>query len=306
MKVSLGLPVHHVGADLATAEAIAVASKAAESGGFDAVYVTDHPMPTTRWLHGGGHPTLDPFVALSFASAATTTLRLHMNLLILAYRNPFLSAKGIATLDALSRGRLVVGVGAGYLRGEFEALGVSFDERNELTDEALEVMREAWKGEDLVAEGSHWRATGNLLMPVPAQRPGPPVWIGGNSKRAIRRSVELADGWMPMPSPAGSERSLKTPAITSVADLAQRIEYAWAHAAVVGRTAPLEIVFMPMGLDMFSKAGIDADAVVASVRELAEVGVTYLTMELPGSTLAEFVANIDDFSRDVLPLIDKV
>ena len=102
MKVSLGLPSHQVGGELATADGIAEVSKAAETAGFDAVFVTDHPFPSDRWLATGGHHALDPFVALSFAAAATTRLRLHTNLLVLAYRNPFHSAKAIA-ISSLSR-----------------------------------------------------------------------------------------------------------------------------------------------------------------------------------------------------------
>ncbi|HEY5165265.1 MAG TPA: TIGR03619 family F420-dependent LLM class oxidoreductase, partial [Acidimicrobiia bacterium] len=167
MKVSLGLPTHQVGGELAAADGIAEVSVAAETAGFDAVFVTDHPFPSDRWLATGGHHALDPFVALSFAAAATTRLRLHTNLLVLAYRNPFHSAKAIASLDVLSNGRVIVGVGAGYLEAEFEALGVDFDARNDLTDDAIAAMRTAWTGESVAAAGRGWRAPGNTMQPVP-------------------------------------------------------------------------------------------------------------------------------------------
>ncbi len=300
MRVSLGLPTHRVDGELATAEGIADVAAAAETAGFDAVFVTDHPAPSDRWLATGGHHALDPFVALSFAAAATTRLRLHTNLLVLAYRNPFHSAKAIATLDALCRGRMIVGVGAGYLEPEFEALGVDFGQRNELTDEAIVTMRAAWRGETVAVSGRGWRATGNTLRPKPVQTPGPPIWVGGNSRRAIRRAVELGDGWMPMPSPAGSERRLHTPAIGSLGDLAARLDYARDHAAAVGRSEPLEVVFMPLGLDMFTNAGVDADAVVQSVAALAELGVTYLTVTLAGETRPAFLDHLRAFADGVL------
>ena len=113
----------------------------AEELGFDAVHVTDHPAGDQQWLVTGGHHALDPFVALSFAAAATTTLRVQTHIVVLPYRNPFLTAKSVLSLDVLSGGRLTFGVAAGYLRSEFNALGVDYDERNELFDEALEVMR---------------------------------------------------------------------------------------------------------------------------------------------------------------------
>jgi probable F420-dependent oxidoreductase len=306
MRASLGLPTHHVGHDVATAAGITQVAQAAETAGFDAVFVTDHPFPSDRWLATGGHHALDPFVALSFAAAATTRLRLHTNLLVLAYRNPFHSAKAIASLDALSHGRVIVGVGAGYLEPEFAALGVDFERRNELTDEAIVAMRAAWTGASVTAEGHDWHAAGNTMQPAPAQQPGPPIWIGGNSRRAIRRAVELADGWMPMPSPPGSERRLHTPAIASLDDLARRLDYAREHAATVGRTEPLEIVFMPSGLDMFTNGAIDPGPILESVHALADLGVTYLTVTLPGRLVHDLLDHITTFAAEVLAPIQDV
>lgn len=296
MRFSLGLPVHRVDGDLASGRAIGEAARAAERAGFDAVFVTDHPIPVDRWLATGGHHALDPFVALAFAAAATTTVRLQTNLLILAYRNPFLSAKAIASLDCLSDGRLIVGVGAGYLEGEFAALGVDFEERNELTDEAIATMRAAWRGESVVVDGRHFRAEGNTMLPRPSQPDGPPIWIGGNSKRAIRRAVELGDGWIPMPSPPGTERRLHTPSISSLDDLAARLAYAREYAETVGRERPLDVVFMPLGLDMFTNAGVDVGATVASIEELATLGVTWVTVSLPGEDIAGFRDSVAAFA----------
>jgi probable F420-dependent oxidoreductase len=303
VKVSLGLPTHRVDGELATADAIAEISAVAETVGFDAVFVTDHPFPSDRWLATGGHHALDPFVALSFAAAATTRLRLHTNLLVLAYRNPFHSAKAIASLDALSNGRVIVGVGAGYLEAEFEALGVDFEHRNDLTDEAIGAMRAAWTGETVTTTGRNWRASANTMRPPPVQQPGPPVWIGGNSRRAIRRAVELGDGWMPMPSPPGSERRLHTPAISSLDELATRLDYARDHAVAVGRTEPLEVVFMPSGLDMFANADAEPAPVLDSIRALAALGVTYLTVTLPGETRRDALDHMSAFADQVLVAI---
>ncbi len=159
MKLSLGLPTQRVdqSAEFVTGEAIAEISRAAEAAGFDAVYVTEHPIPEKRWMDTGGHHALDPFVALSFAAAATTTLRVQTHLCVLPYRNPFLTAKAVASLDVLSAGRLILGVGAGYLEAEFEALGVDFAERNELTDEAILTMKAVWRGDPVGLEGRDFR-----------------------------------------------------------------------------------------------------------------------------------------------------
>ncbi|HUV11078.1 MAG TPA: TIGR03619 family F420-dependent LLM class oxidoreductase [Acidimicrobiia bacterium] len=303
MKVSVGLPTHRIDRfdDLASADAIADLSREAEEAGFDAVFVTEHPIPEDRWLATGGHHTLDPFVALAFAAAATDAIRLQTNLCIPAYRNPFLLAKTVATLDALSAGRVVLGIGAGYLEGEFAALGVDFDERNELTDEAIEVMRAAWAGESVARDGRRFAAAGNTSLPRPAQDGGPPIWIGGNSMRAVRRAVDRADGWAPMPSPATARKRLHTPALESLDDLAERIGRARDYATDVGRTQPLEIVFMPLGLDMFTNAPVEAAPVVESIRALADVGVTYVTTTVPGDRRDEVLANLATFRDEVLP-----
>ncbi len=301
--MSLGLPTHRVdlGAEMASADAISAMSAAAESAGFDAVFVTDHPFPDDRWLTHGGHHTLDPFVTLSIVAASTTTLRLHTNLLVLAYRNPFLSAKAVATLDVVSGGRTILGIGAGYLEGEFSALGVDFAERNELTDEAILAMKAAWTGETVSMRGRRFQAEANTALPRPLQRPHPPIWVGGNSRRAIRRAVELADGWMPMPSPARIAPRLHTAALESIDDLRRRLDYARAAAHEVGRSEPLEVVFMPSGTDMMSIPNPDPDLVVASAAQLASVGVTYLTVTLPGESRTEFLDNVAGYGETVLP-----
>ena len=308
MRVSLGLPTHRVdlGDELASAAAIREASVAAEQAGFDAVFVTDHPFPPAGWLAKGGHHTLDPLVSLAFAAAATTTLRLQTNLFVPAYRNPFVAAKAISTLDALSGGRVILGVGAGYLEDEFAATGADFDRRNDLLDEALIAMKAAWTGEVVTFEGSGFAAASNVMLPTPTQTPHPPIWIGGNSKRAIRRAVELADGWIPMPSPGKASGLLRTPGMETLADLKDRLGYAAEHAATVGRTAPLEVAFMPSGLSMFATEPIDAEAVVEGIAAMAEVGVTYATVTSAPESRAELMAFIDVFAGQVLPQVESI
>jgi len=305
MRVSAQLPVHRVDRfdELASAAAITQLAIAAEAAGFDAVFVTEHPFPDDRWLASGGHHAPDPFVCLAIAATATERVRLQTNLCIPAYRNPFLLAKTVSTLDALSEGRVILGIGAGYMEGEFAALGMPYEERNDLTDEAIAAMRAAWTGESVAMDGQHFRAAGNTMLPAPAQPGGPPIWIGGNSRRAMRRAVELADGWVPMPSPAKATKRLKTPGIENVDDLRARIEEAQDHAASVGRSAPLEIAFMPMGLDMFTNAKVDPAAAVDGIRELAGVGVTYTCITIPGDTRAEVRANLDVFGSEILPVV---
>lgn len=189
ISFSLELPTHRVDAvsEFVSAEAISEIARSAEASGFRAVHVTDHPAPDAKWLDHGGHHALDPFVALSFAAAATTEVKLLTNVYIAAYRNPFLGAKSIQSLAVLSGGRLILGTAAGYLKPEFKALGIDFDSRGALLDEALDVLDKLLTGDDVAYEGSSFSARGVRLFPLPAARP--PIWVGGNSKPAVRRAV---------------------------------------------------------------------------------------------------------------------
>jgi probable F420-dependent oxidoreductase len=296
VQLSLGLPTHRVdaGPELVSGDALAALARAAEDAGFAAVFVTDHPAPPSQWLARGGHHTLDPWVALSFAAAATTGVRLQTNLFVPAYRQPLISAKAVATLDVLSGGRVVLGLGAGYVEEEFAALGVDFERRNDLLDEAIVTMKAAWTGEPV---------DGIVSLPRPLQQPHPPIWIGGNSLRAIRRAVELGDGWVPMPSPQRAAKALRTPGIESIDDLRGRIAMMRDLAAEEGRQAPRDVVFMPTGLDMFAPAPPPAAAVVEELRELAEAGVTWATVCLPADTRSELLRQIERFGRDVISKI---
>jgi alkanesulfonate monooxygenase SsuD/methylene tetrahydromethanopterin reductase-like flavin-dependent oxidoreductase (luciferase family) len=200
----------------------------------------------------------------------------------------------------LSGGRVIVGIGAGYLEPEFEALGVPFGERNDRTDESIMAMKEAWAGQSMIYQGSGFHAPGNTMLPMPAQRPHPPLWIGGNSRRAIRRAVELADGWCPFPNPAKMASRTRTALLETPEDLAHSLAYAREHAATIGRQAPLTVCFIPEGLSMGGAAAIDEDRVVASIRDLGAIGVEWVTVALPGDTRDAQLAAIDRFGRTVL------
>lgn len=307
MRISVGLPTSHVDApeEWCTADAIGEMARAVEVAGADAVFVTDHPAPDQKFLRRGGHHALDPFVALSVAAASTTTLRLHFNLAILAYRNPFISAKAIATLDVVSGGRVIVGTGAGYLAPEFAAVGADFEHRNDITDEAIVAMKAIWSGEPVTMDGAHFTAVDTVALPLPVQRPNPPIWIGGNSNRAMRRSVELADGWNPMPSPAAASKMLRTPPIESVADLAARIGDLRVASEKAGREVPPEVIFTPIGYDMFSGDFPDSSQFVDDIASYAAIGVSALTVNLPGETRAAWLESVDWLGAEVLSAIDR-
>ena len=199
------------------------------------MHVTDHPAPDAKWLDHGGHHALDPFVALSFAAAATTDIKLLTNVYIAAYRNPFLGAKSIQSLQVLSGGRLIIGTAAGYLKPEFRALGIDFDNRGALLDEALDVLDKVLTGEDIAYEGTSFAARGVRLRPVPAA--APPIWVGGNSKPAVRRAVTRGQGWAPF-NTFGYAAASRTAEISTLDELESAISWAKNYATEIGRTEP--------------------------------------------------------------------
>jgi len=295
MQFSIGLPTDHVklADEFVTGAAVMDCARAAEAAGFDACFVTDHPAPDAKWLAGGGHHALDPFVALSFAAAATTRLRVQTHILVLPYRNPLLTAKSVLSLDVLSGGRVILGVAPGYLKPEFAALGVNFDERNELTDEAIDVMRRVWTEEEIEATGLHFRTRGTTMRPHPPQQPHPPIWVGGNSTSAIRRAAERGQGWVPFPNPAGVSRAVRTPALSSVEELARRVTILREHADAIGRTEPIDICFSP-----FAEG---ARSTIEELHVLEAIGVTWAILHTPRvTTRAAYVDGVKQLAEDVI------
>ncbi len=306
MRFSVQLPTDRVEPrdEFTSAAAVCEMARAVEAAGFDAGYVTEHPFPPDDWLRSGGHHALDPFVALSAAATATERLRLHTNILVLAYRNPFLIAKSIASLDTLSGGRLIVGVAAGYLEAEYRALGADFAGRNERTDEALIAMKQAWSGTSVQFAGVGFEATGNTMLPQPIQRPHPPIWVGGNSRLAIRRAAKHAQGWSPFPIAARFSDRTRTAAIESVEDLAEKISYLRDCANDAGRKVPLDVNFVPFGGGM--KSGMDAHGALETqqfldqIEALESIGVNWVSVGVPCETRSMYLEAVARFGDEVI------
>ncbi|MCD9622840.1 LLM class F420-dependent oxidoreductase [Rhabdothermincola salaria] len=283
-----------------TAQALMELAASAEAAGFGAVYVTEHPAPAERWRQTGGHDALDPFVALSFAAAATSQLQLLTNLTVVPYRNPFMLAKAVATLDRVSDGRVILGMGTGYLKGEYHALGVDFDERNALFDEAVDVMRMAWTGEPVTYEGLHFSARDITSQPTPARQPHPPLWLGGNSKLTRRRVAEWGQGWMPLPNPAELAARRRSPPLETTEQLRDMLAYLHDHAASVGRTAPVDVMYMCFEGGAPGTPDWNPQQHLEALHELAEAGVTWIAGNASGRTRAEVIDNLTRYGEEII------
>ena len=185
----------------------ALIAKKAEDLGFESIWYAEHPavpvhsnspFPST----GGEIPEnyshfTDPYVALARASAVTTTIKLGTGITLVPERNPLLLAKEIAVLDLYSGGRFLFGIGTGWLREETELMGGDFDHRWTQTREAIEVMKALWTNEEAEYHGKYFDFPLVKSYPKPAQKPHPPVILGGMARRVLRRVVDHADGWLP-------------------------------------------------------------------------------------------------------------
>lgn len=299
MKFTMDIPVGIITpGEFQTAAAVAEMARAMEAAGVDACYVTDHPAPDAAWLQQGmGHDTLDPFTAFGFIAASTTRIMMHTNILVMAYRNPFLTAKAAATLQVLSGGRLILGAGAGYQKIEFEALGVDFHKRGKLFDEALDVIRKAWAGGAVVHEGMNFNAVGN--EPRPSLGNPPPIWIGGGSGKAVERAALRGDGWSPFFAAPTMTAANQESGIHSVEQLGDNIARAHEMRAANHKSGPFDVA---IGSRTKLKMG-DRDSAalyVDSVAELASVGVTWTMIELPHPSRTGFIENVQWFGEEVI------
>jgi probable F420-dependent oxidoreductase len=300
MKYALGLYQHHpIDPAFATPEFIQSFTRTADEAGFDAVYFTEHPMPGNEWLATGGHDALDPFVALAFAAATSPRLRLLTNLTVLPYRNPFLLAKTVATLDRLSGGRVTLGVGTGYLMTEFAALGVDFDERNDLFDEVLAGCRAAWTGHAVTMTGKHFDAPGNTALPTPVQDPLP-VWIGGNATISLRRVAEHAQGWMPLLNPRSLANRRRSAHLETLDDLERLLDKLHAFRAAAGRAdEPLDVLWFNLA-GQPGAPGWRLDAYAAEQDRQKALGVTWSAVNCSGATPDDALAMARTFGEQVI------
>lgn len=291
------LVAHPANPELMRREAVLQIAKAAEAAGFDGMGFTDHPAPSHKWLQSGGHDALDPFVALAAVAAVTERLRLIPNIVVLPYRNPFVVAKAAATVDLLSNGRFVLSVATGYLRSEYRALGVDFDRRNELFDEALEVVRGVWREDEFAYEGTTFIATGVTANPKPQNAR---IWIGGNSARARRRVARFGDGWNPFPAPAWLARTARTIPLETLDDLAPMLDDLWAQLDAVGRDrAEIDVAFTT-GLPGPSHDAFEPEAHLAALERMATMGITWNSVDVPGGSLAQALEAIERYGAEVI------
>ena len=305
---------------LATPETLGRIARRGEELGYDAVFTGDHilvprniasPYPYTESGEFPGSPSgesMEQLTLLAFLAGQTSAIRLVTSVIIVPHRNPLVAAKALATLDVLSGGRLVVGVGVGWMREEFEALGLPpFEERGAVTDEYLRAFKELWTSDAPEFDGKYVRFRDISFLPKPVQQPHPPIWVGGESRPALRRTAELADGWYPLGSnptfPMATPQQLAA-GLERLAAYARRFGRDPAEIDTIYRTHQFELLDQPAADDRRPFVG-SAEQIAADIRQYQALGVSSLVLDFLRQTedLNLMLERMEAFATQVWPQV---
>jgi probable F420-dependent oxidoreductase len=236
---------------------------------------------------------------LGYLAGVTERVHLLSHVYVLPHRHPLMTAKAFLTLDAVSRGRAILGVGAGHLEAEFEVLGTDFAGRGAVTDEAIDVVRTAFQDEFVHHKGERYTIDGAGLRPRPTRPGGPPIWVGGSSPRALRRAADQGDGWLPQGPP---KQGMKL-AVEGL--LERRAETRPGEPMDIGAmTGPLYVGDPPFEVEPYCVKG-PPEKVAAIIRKLAVPGVNHMQVRFRSRSTDELLDQIDAFAADVMPLVAK-
>ena len=291
MKYGVVLPIWQ----LTIAEAESLTTRAEELG-LDGVFVPDHILakPATTQHYGGHWP--DPFSLLGYLAGRTRHIQLGASVIVLPYRNALVTAKAAATVDQASGGRFIFGVGVGWDEAEFVDLKLPFHERGRLSDDYIKAIKAAWAADIPEYKGQYVSFSGATFSPRPAQRPHPPIWVGGSpgavSSPAVRRCAELGDAWHPLAlSLDDIEKGYAT-----LRDLAAR----GGRRDAVG-LAPrnaLDLTDAPKGSGRAAFQGTVGE-VASDIRRVRSLGAAWMTFDLPRAGVPAMTHAMERLAREV-------
>ncbi|SVA81132.1 uncharacterized protein METZ01_LOCUS133986 [marine metagenome] len=314
MRFGMGLPGQ--GESASPENQIKVIQKA-EVLGFEYALIGDHIVipksfgstypysQTGEFTSATSGECLDQLMLLSFLAGSTSSIRLVPSVMIVPHRNPIVAAKQLATLDVLSKGRLTLGVGAGWLKEEFDALGIPpFERRGSVTNEYLDIFKELWSSDNPTFQGEYCSFSDIMFEPKPIQKPHPPIWIGGESKPAMRRAARYGTAWHPL------NANPRYP-LTTAAQLETSITWLRNYSETLGRN--------PLNIDVsyrVSKHSIDPGnrrtAFTGTPNEIAEdivefknLGVTDMIFDFRNDDITLMINLMELFAAEVIPLVRK-
>jgi len=291
---------------MATRETVLAFARRMEALAYDSLWASDHVVIPHRidsrypYNETGTFPLppetnfLEPLATLALVAGVTERVKLGTTVLVLPHRHPLLAAKGLATLDHLSGGRLIVGAGVGWMREEIEMLGAPFDRRGAWSDEAIRIMRACWREERTRHRGTFFSFDEVGVFPKPA-RGDIPIWIGGHTPRALERVVALGDGWhAAFPSVDALERG-----ITLLRQECARQQRRFEDLAITVR-AGLSIRPAPLGSDRSALQG-SPEQIIGDLDRYRAIGVSTVLLETRYRDLDDMLGIYDTFARDIRP-----
>lgn len=294
MRFGIALP--HF-SQLASRDAVLQIGREAEALGYDSIWTTDHVLMSSDQREPYG-TILEATVTLAYLAAITERARLGTSVIVLTQREPVLAAKQAATLDVLSNGRLILGVGAGWNEREFGYLGASFHDRGRRLDEYIRVLRALWSTPEASFEGEFVRFSDVSFRPPTVQPGGPPIWVGGSSRAALRRAATLCDGW----------HAVGTGVDDFAASMAKIRELAGGRSvtgsvrlrAAVGRALPEQR--NAQGRTQASLVGTPQE-IVDRVQAYAAAGASELDLYFGADDLAAILTDMRRFADEVRPYV---
>ncbi|MDP6563404.1 MAG: TIGR03619 family F420-dependent LLM class oxidoreductase [Alphaproteobacteria bacterium] len=294
---------------------IAEIARAGEGLGYGTIVIGDHivfpikvasPYPYTV---DGGFPgvgdAMEQLTLMSYVAGITTTPRLVTSVMILPHRNPLVTAKILATIDVLSKGRVTVGVGVGWMREEFEALGApDFDKRGAASNEYLEIFKKCWTRDPVSHDGEFYAFKDLHCQPQPVQKPHPPIWIGGHSRAALRRVAKYGDGWHPVGATSASP--LAPGEFQGLLDELKRLVEAegrdFAALTISFKAPSYDPGLIPEGHDRLLFTG-EPERIAEDLRAYQAMGVHEVVFDFRSPPAAKTIENMDHFMREVAPLV---
>ncbi|MDT7569738.1 MAG: hypothetical protein QOG76_8362 [Pseudonocardiales bacterium] len=282
-----------------TGQDIALTAQTAERLGYSMVFLPEHYLTPTSHVELSGDHYFDATTAQAFIAGATSSITIGSMVTILPLHNPVIAAKTIATLDWLSGGRAQVTVGVGWLKEEFDTIGVPFSKRGRITDEALAAMFELWHSDTPSFDGEFVKFDDIAFGPKPIRKPHPVIWMGGDADAVLRRAARFADGWAPW--------------LTKPDELPAKMDYLRSQPGLDGRPFSLfySLAMLSIGQehaivdDTNSQFGQSAQQVIDNCSMLAERGVTDTWVNPP--PLEDFNAYLDHMqwvAEEVIPKVD--
>ncbi len=297
----------------ASVENLRTLAQHAETLGLDSIWVSDHIIVPEQissfypYHPEGAFPTApeqdyhEPLTALTFLAGCTNRVKLGTSVLILPYRNALLTAKIVSTLDTLSQGRVILGVGVGWMEEEFVALGLdTYRRRGAVSDEYIRVLRELWTSDAPRFDGEFVRFADIGFAPKPVQKPYPPIWIGGHTAPAIRRAARLGDGWHPI--------GLRPPANLTPPEMQEAVTQLREEAANAGRTPQAVTISFRGPIDFTDAGGGERKPLTGSpaavqddIGRYADCGVSHMIFDVMAPDVASLQHTMDRFVQDVKP-----